>query len=120
MQAGMKHEMNASMKQCIQNCTDCHNICVQTIEHCLGMGGKHVEAAHLKSLLDCADTCRTSADFMLRGSAAYMQACGFCADACTRCAVSCEQFGEDATMKACAEICRRCAQSCSDMAKMKM
>ena len=69
-----------------QNCTNCHNICVETIAHCLQMGGKHVEAAHLKSLLDCADTCRISADFMLRGSAIYAQACGLCAEACARCA----------------------------------
>ena len=120
MQATMKHEVSPTMKQCIQNCTDCHNICVETIDHCLGMGGKHVESAHLKSLLDCADTCRTSADFMLRGSAAYTQACGMCAEACARCATSCEQFDGDATMKACAEMCRRCAQSCGEMAKMKM
>ena len=120
MQANMKHEMSATMKQCIQNCTDCHSICVQTIDHCLGMGGKHVEPAHLKSLLDCADTCRTSADLMLRGSALYTQACGLCAEACARCATSCEQFGEDATMKACAEMCRRCAESCREMAKIKM
>jgi len=108
------------MQQCIENCTNCHNICVQTIDHCLRMGGKHVEAAHIKSLLDCADACRTSADSMLRGSALYKQVCGVCTDACTRCAESCAQFGEDAQMKACAEQCRRCAASCTEMAKMKM
>jgi hypothetical protein len=116
----MEHDMNAAMKQCIQNCTNCHNVCVDTIAHCVKMGGKHVEASHLKALLDCADTCRTSADFMLRGSALYMQACGLCAEACSRCATSCEGFGEDAAMKACAEECRRCAESCREMATMMM
>ena len=120
MPGTMEQQMDATMQQCIQNCTNCHNICVETIGHCLGMGGKHVENAHLKSLLDCADTCRTSADFMLRGSALYMQACGLCAEACTRCADSCSQFGDDAKMKACAEECRRCAASCREMAAMKM
>ena len=120
MQGAMEREMSAMMQQCIQNCTDCHNICVKTIDHCLHMGGKHVEQAHLKSLLDCADTCRTSADFMQRGSALYMKACGLCAEACTSCAVTCEQFGQDAAMKVCAEQCRRCAQSCRDMGKMNM
>jgi len=116
----MEHAMSAEMKQCIQNCTNCHNICVQTIAHCLQMGGKHIEAAHLKSLLDCADTCRISADFMLRGSALHPQVCGVCAEACARCAESCAQFGDDAQMKACAEECLRCAASCREMAKMKM
>jgi hypothetical protein len=116
----MEHDMSTAMKECIQNCTNCHNICVETIAHCVKMGGKHVEDAHLKSLLDCADTCRTSADFMLRGSALYMQTCGLCAEACSRCAMSCEGFGEDAAMKACAEECRRCAESCRSMSKMMM
>lgn len=120
MPGPMEHDMSAAMKQCIQNCTNCHNICVETISHCVKMGGKHVEEAHLKSLQDCADTCRTSADFMLRGSVLYMQACGLCAEACSRCATSCETFGEDAVMKACAEECRRCAESCREMSKMVM
>ena len=116
----MEHSMSADMKQCIQNCTDCYNICVQMIAHCLQMGGRHVEAEHLKSLLDCADTCRISADFMLRGSTLHPQVCGVCAEACGRCAESCEQFGDDQQMKACAEECRRCAASCHAMANMKM
>ena len=114
------HEMSTEMKECIQNCTDCHNICVQTLAYCVQMGGKHVEAAHLKSLLDCADTCRISADFMLRSSDLHPQVCGVCAEACERCAESYEQFGDDAQMKACAEECRRCAESCREMSKMKM
>ena len=114
----MGHSMNESMKQCIENCTECHNICVATLAHCLGMGGKHVEAAHLKALLDCADTCRASADFMLRGSELHANVCGVCAEACERCAKSCEQFGDDAEMKACAASCRRCAESCRQMAGM--
>ena len=120
MTHSMEHAMSTDMKQCLQNCTDCHNICVQTTAYCLQMGGRHVESAHLKSLLDCADTCRVSADFMSRGSALFAQVCGACAEACTLCAQSCEQFGEDAQMKACAEMCRRCAESCRGMASMKM
>ena len=116
----MGQDMNANMKQCIENCTECHNICVATLAHCLDMGGMHVEAAHLKSLLDCADTCRASADFMLRGSELHAQVCGVCAEACERCAKSCAQFGDDVEMKACADVCRRCAASCHEMARMAM
>jgi hypothetical protein len=112
--------MNASMKHCIENCTECHNICVATLAHCLELGGKHVEASHLKTLIDCADTCRVSADFMLRGSELHPKVCGMCAEACERCAKSCEQFGDDAEMKYCTELCRRCAESCRQMAGMKM
>ena len=116
----MGHAMNASMKQCIENCTECHNTCVATLAHCLEMGGKHVQASHLKTLIDCADTCRASADFMLRGSELHPKVCDVCAEACERCAKSCAQLGDDAEMKACADICRRCAESCRQMAGMKM
>jgi hypothetical protein len=110
----------ADMKQCIQNCTNCHNICVQTTAYCIQMSGRHAEANHLESLLDCADTCRVSADFMLRNSALHPMVCGVCAEACERCAQSCSEFGDDAQMLVCAEECRRCAESCREMARMKM
>lgn len=108
------------MPLCIQNCTNCHNICVQTTAYCIQMGGRHVEAEHLEILLDCADTCRISADFMLRGSSLHSQTCAVCAEACERCAQSCEAFEDDEQMRACAEACRRCSESCREMARMKM
>ncbi len=112
------HPMSAEMEQCIQNCTDCHKVCEQTLAYCLQMGGRHVEAPHLKNLLDCAQTCAASADFMLRGSELHPKLCGVCAEACDRCAQSCEQFGDDSQMRACSEMCRRCAESCRQMAGM--
>ena len=120
MSQTMTHRMTETVQQCIQNCTECHNICVETLAYCTGMGGKHTQAAHLKSLMDCIDTCATSANLMLRNSELHPQMCGVCADACERCATSCEQFGDDAQMKACAEVCHRCAKSCQQMSGMKM
>ena len=59
---------NQEMQQCIQNCVECHRVCLETITHCLREGGKHAEAAHIGLMLDCAQICQTSADFMIRGS----------------------------------------------------
>lgn len=104
------------MKECIDNCTECHHICLETVAYCLSKGGRHAEAAHIRTLLDCAELCQTSADFMLRNSALHGRTCELCAEACERCAQSCEAFGNDAQMKKCAEICRRCAKTCREMA----
>ena len=104
------------MCRCIANCTECHNICVATASYCMSMGGEHVTAHHMGILLDCADTCRMSADFMLRGSDMHQHTCGLCAEACTRCADECARFGEDAQMQACVYTCRHCAESCRAMA----
>lgn len=104
------------MQQCINECLNCHSICLSTVTHCLQMGGKHAEAKHIQTLLACAEICRTSAAFMLLGTELHTTTCAACAEVCARCAESCEQMGNDAQMKACAEACRRCAESCRRMA----
>jgi hypothetical protein len=110
-------ETNASMRSCIDECQSCHEICVETITHCLSMGGKHVQADHIRTMMDCAQICATSADFMLRGSTSHAEVCSICADVCDQCAQSCDAI-DDAEMKRCADQCRRCAESCREMAKM--
>ena len=108
--------MSADMKQCLDNCSDCHHICLTTVAHCLQMGGKHADAAHITLLLDCAQICETSADAMRRHSAQSATICRACADICRACADSCEKVG----MSECAAACRKCAASCTGMAGMKM
>ena len=112
----MAHQISAEMRRCIENCSDCHNVCVEASAHCLEVGGKHAEAMHVRLLLDCAEICMTSANFMLRGSDLHVKTCAVCAEVCERCADSCDAFGDDHLMKQCAEICRRCAESCRKMA----
>jgi hypothetical protein len=112
----MAMQMSQEMQRCLQNCTNCHMTCLQTSAYCLSKGGKHAEPAHIRLLLDCADICRTSADFMLRGSQYHNRVCGTCAEVCSACAKDCEQMGDDQTMQACADMCRRCADSCRQMA----
>lgn len=113
------HGMDRTMQQCIRNCLDCHSICLQTIAHCLQMGGEHASQHHIGILQDCVQICGTSADFMLRMSTFYARTCGVCAEVCDACAQDCEQLGNgDEMMLACAQACRRCAESCREMASM--
>jgi hypothetical protein len=106
------------MQQCIDDCTQCHDICLETVNHCLQMGGKHAEAGHIRLMLDCAEICQTSANFMLRRSEVHGRTCGVCAEVCRRCAEDCERFSDDEQMTACAEMCRRCSSSCEEMSRM--
>lgn len=110
------HAASDEMRQCIQECTACHSTCLETISYCLQMGGMHVEPAHLRLMLDCAEICQTNANVMLRGSDLYVSTCGVCAEVCERCARDCERFGDDSRMRQCAQVCRRCAESCHRMA----
>lgn len=109
--------ISTEMQECIDECTRCHHICLATVGHCLELGGKHADPAHIGLLLDCAEICQTSADFMLRGSDRHQLICGICADICGACAASCERMGkDDEMMRQCAEECRRCQESCERMA----
>ena len=113
----MRQTTSQEMQRCIQECTSCHNICLETVAHCLQMGGKHAAADHIRLLLDCAEICQTSANFMLRGSPLHTRVCAICAEICERCAQDCERVDpSDQQMRQCAEVCRRCAESCRRMA----
>lgn len=111
------HHMGEDMQRCIQLCQDCHARCIQLISHCLTLGGRHATPTHIRLLMDCAQLCTVTADFMARDSAFHERTCTVCAELCRRCAESCDQIaGDDQLIKQCAELCRRCAESCDRMA----
>lgn len=110
--------LDERMRACIQECQTCHEVCTETVTHCLQMGGEHAEPTHIRLMLDCTEICQTSANFMLRMSDFQSQTCEVCAEICERCAEDCERFTDDKMMQQCAETCRNCAQSCREMAGM--
>lgn len=115
--ATASHTPTREMQAGIDECTGCHAVCLQTVRHCLEMGGPHAAAEHIITLLDCAEACRASANAMLVGSPRHGRVCALCAEACRACEESCRRFGNDATMKQCADTCQRCAESCERMAR---
>jgi Domain of Unknown Function (DUF326) len=110
------HKHSPEMERCIDNCQECHEVCLHTVTHCLDKGGRHAEAHHIRLLLDCAEICETSANFMIRHSDLHAETCRACSEVCERCAEDCERLADDDMMRRCAEICRRCAESCRQMA----
>lgn len=107
------HEMSKSLDNCIQACLDCARICFQTaMNHCLEMGGKHVEPAHFRLMINCAEICRTAASFMLSNSALHASVCGVCSEICKACADDCKKVGD---MDNCVAACERCAAECAAM-----
>ena len=105
---------DTEMQQCIERCLDCYQVCYNdAMSHCLPTGGKHVEARHFGLMLNCAELCRTAAEFMMSNSPLHARVCGACAEVCEACAQSCEAVGG---MDDCVQACRRCAESCREMA----
>lgn len=110
-----KQARSSVVQDCIQECQDCHAICVETVAHCLTVGGAHAKREHVAVLSDCAEICHLSEDAMRRDSMTAKAVCAACADVCDACATECESFAGDAEMKACADRCRSCAQACRQM-----
>ena len=104
------------MERCIALCQECHEVCLRNVPHCLEKGGKHAAASHIRMLLDCAEICETSANFMIRGSELHTETCRACSEVCQRCASDCQRLGDDPEMQECADVCLRCAESCAQMA----
>ncbi|WP_438016688.1 four-helix bundle copper-binding protein [Sorangium sp. So ce315] len=111
--------MSKAFRDTAAEAQHCQSICVQTIQHCLEVGGSHVEPSHIQILQDCSEICETTGTMLMRSSVQHNQVTAACADICERCAQSCDRFTGDAQMKACAEACRRCAAACRQIAQMR-
>lgn len=114
---GYEHEHD-EMQQCIEECLNCHAACTMTAQYALGEGGEMADPGVVGVLLDCADICQTSANFMLRGSPYHGTTCAACAEICRACEEACRAFPDDEQLAHCAEICGTCAESCERMAAM--
>lgn len=102
-----------NMQSCIDACTQCYQTCLQTaMNHCLDRGGKHVEPAHFRLMMNCAQICQTSANLQLSGSIFSSKFCALCSEVCEACADSCAELDE---MGDCEKVCRDCASSCRAM-----
>lgn len=105
---------DTDMQACIDACSHCHETCLHTaMNHCLVLGGKHVEAGHFRLMIDCVEISQVSANLMLSGSIFHQKVCDACAEICDACAKSCEQIGG---MEDCVRACRECAESCRKLA----
>jgi len=106
------------MQECIEECLNCHAVCTMTLQHCIAIGGDHTEVNLIGILLDCAEMCQTSANFMLRGSPYHVVTCAACAELCRACEEACRGVAGDEQLTHCGDVCAACADSCDRMARM--
>jgi len=97
--------------ECIEDCLECYRICTETaLTHCIEAGGEHVEPDHFRLMLNCAQICRTTAEFLLAESEFDSRLCALCEEVCEACADSCRAIGG---MDDCVQACEMCAESCA-------
>ncbi|KAB2694064.1 hypothetical protein QBD01_002365 [Ochrobactrum sp. 19YEA23] len=107
--------MNSTeMKACIEACLACYQTCLgMASTHCLEEGGEHVEPVHFRTMLACAEICRTCAHIMLLRTPLHQAVCKACAEICEACSKSCEDLDG---MDECVAACDLCAATCREMA----
>ncbi|MEU0058693.1 four-helix bundle copper-binding protein [Streptomyces sp. NPDC006334] len=120
-QPGTMPAMSKEMRDCLDACMVCHNMCEETMNSCMQMGGQaQMQGMVMRALMDCSETTRMCADMMMRRSPMAAEMCALCARACDLCAEACMSVPGDQQMMRCAEACRRCADMCRAMAGATM
>jgi hypothetical protein len=104
-------------RDCIEACTNCHNVCVEAAAYSLKEGGDLSDAEHIAMLYDCIDVCQASVNSMSRNSMQANMICELCAKICDMCATHCENM-DDEKLDDCAMVCRECALQCREMSKV--
>jgi len=115
---GEQEQEHDAMQECIEECLNCHAVCTMTAQHCLVKGGDHADVNVVGVLLDCAELCQVSANFMLRGSPFHAVTCAACAELCRACEEVCRTVSGDEQMDHCADVCASCGDACEQMAAM--
>lgn len=105
-----------TMQDCLENCENCYRLCVQTLVYATHQTEKPIHEALLRLLMDCADICRATANYLMRGSDLHGSLCRVCASICERCAEFCGESREDAQLRLCEQVCLRCSESCAQLA----
>jgi hypothetical protein len=113
-----EHATALEMQRCIDNCLNCHEVCVRTMEHWFELRGKNVAGSQIRALSDCSAVTQANAGFVIRGSQFLNRSCALCAEICRECERECGRMEDDLIMRRCADACRRCAESCERMAQV--
>ena len=114
---GHDHGEDDELGACIEECLNCHIVCTLTAQQAISEGGQLADPNLIGVLMDCAEICQTSANFMLRGSPYHAITCAACAAICRECAEGCRSIEGNEDMAHCAEACERCAEHCERMAE---
>jgi hypothetical protein len=100
------------MGNCTAICMETQRILLDTVRHCLDMGGKRAKIQRLKLFFRTASMCQATIEISRKSSNLFYLSCGACARLCDDCANDCDLFPDDADLRKCAETCRRCAECC--------
>jgi hypothetical protein len=101
--------MTSEMKMYLQVWADCYKVCTEAINHCSQRENRCLDMTLLCLLRDCAEMCQLCSNMMIDGSEFMGRAAILCAEMCEKCAIACEQLGENSKLMDITAACRQCA-----------
>lgn len=107
--------LSPEMEWAIQACLQCKDVLEDTLLYCLQEGGKHSAVALITLMLDCAEICQITVNFIRRNSALQGAVSLVCEQVANRCAEACAIFTDDERLRQCAQACRTCAEACRNV-----
>lgn len=107
-------------KEIMARLGECREACLNGAMHSIERGGDHASLDHIGWLLDCADICMITPNFVIRDSEYAGDILSITSFICEDCAESCDNFPDDALMAECAEVCRSCANVCKNAVTIEM
>lgn len=107
------------LKDAILACTECAQVCNACADSCLSEEMLGDLVACIRTDLDCAEICATTAAVLSRSGATGPAAATLlqaCVTACAACAEECTQHASmHEHCRICAEACRRCLNACQKL-----
>ncbi|GAA2393845.1 four-helix bundle copper-binding protein [Nonomuraea africana] len=104
---------------CIEQCLRCGQACTACADACLSEDNVADMATCVRTDLDCADICETTARVLSRHTGydanltrAVLEAC---AQACKACGDECERHSKHEHCAVCARACRDCERACREL-----
>ncbi|CAL9275445.1 putative cysteine-rich protein YhjQ [Streptomyces sp. SudanB5_2050] len=109
-----------AMATCIEECLACAQACTACADACLSEGMVGELTKCIRTDMDCADVCTTTASVLSRHTGydanvthAVLRAC---ATVCRACGDECASHADmHEHCRVCAEACRRCEQACEEL-----
>lgn len=101
------------------NCDSCANFSAKTLNYCVSKKGEYGKATLTNALKDCIGACKSTSDFIARGSKYQKDSAAITIKACNELIKACGGSGVsgDVQMKACADECRKCAGNLDKIVK---
>lgn len=110
----MKKIPSEASSSLVENCRQCHDICLAAARLSLEHGTPYTGDDHIGLLIDCAGACMEASIRLDGKTDHYVHKCKVAAELCRLCAESCEQLPAPSPLQGCAAACRSLAASLHD------